>query len=76
MEILDWVTEGCTAEEKRKLFRDNAIRSVTAQAFIFTSAYSDPNAAIVVEPAAARAQFRDVVVEHVTSTVPAARRSA
>jgi exo-poly-alpha-galacturonosidase len=48
------------------LFRDNAIRSVTAQAFIFTSAYSDPNAAIVVEPAATRAQFRDVVVEHVT----------
>jgi exo-poly-alpha-galacturonosidase len=48
------------------LFRDNAIRSVTAQAFIFTSAYSDPNAAIVVEPAATRAQFRHVEVEHVT----------
>jgi exo-poly-alpha-galacturonosidase len=48
------------------LFRDNAIRAVTAQAFIFTSAYSDPNAAIVVEPAATKAQFRDVVVEHVT----------
>lgn len=25
VEIVDWVTEGCTAEEKRKLFRDNAI---------------------------------------------------
>ncbi|WP_203919403.1 fibronectin type III domain-containing protein [Rugosimonospora africana] len=48
------------------LFRDNAIRSVTAQAFIFTSAYSDPNAAIVVEPSATKAQFRDVRVEHVT----------
>ncbi|WP_345631051.1 fibronectin type III domain-containing protein [Rugosimonospora acidiphila] len=48
------------------LFRDDAIRSVTAQAFIFTSAYSDPNAAIVVEPSTAKAQFRDVDVEHVT----------
>ena len=26
VEVVDWVTEGCTAEEKRKLFRDNAIR--------------------------------------------------
>lgn len=25
VEIVDWVTEGCTPEEKRKLFRDNAI---------------------------------------------------
>ncbi len=25
VEIVDWVVEGCTAEEKRKLFRDNAI---------------------------------------------------
>ena len=24
--IVDWIVEGCTAEEKRKLFRDNAIR--------------------------------------------------
>jgi len=48
------------------LFRDNAVRNVGQQAFIFTSAYSDPNAAIVVEPAATKAQFRDVHVEHVT----------
>ncbi|CAN5168548.1 amidohydrolase [soil metagenome] len=26
VDIVDWVTEGSTAEEKRKLFRDNAIR--------------------------------------------------
>jgi L-fuconolactonase len=25
--VLDWATEGCSAEEKRKLFRDNAIRA-------------------------------------------------
>jgi L-fuconolactonase len=25
VEVVDWVVEGCTAEEKRKLFRDNAI---------------------------------------------------
>ena len=25
VEILEWVVEGCTAEEKRKLFRDNAM---------------------------------------------------
>jgi predicted TIM-barrel fold metal-dependent hydrolase len=27
VEIVDWVTEGATPEEKRKLFRDNAIRA-------------------------------------------------
>jgi L-fuconolactonase len=27
VEIVAWVVEGCTPEEKRKLFRDNAIRS-------------------------------------------------
>jgi L-fuconolactonase len=26
VETVDWVVEGCSAEEKRKLFRDNAIR--------------------------------------------------
>ena len=25
VEIVDWVTEGCSGDEKRKLFRDNAI---------------------------------------------------
>jgi L-fuconolactonase len=27
IEVLDWATEGCSATEKRKLFRDNAIRA-------------------------------------------------
>ncbi len=27
LEILDWATQGCTAEEKRKLFRDNGIKA-------------------------------------------------
>jgi len=27
LEVLDWATEGCTREEKRKLFRDNGIRA-------------------------------------------------
>jgi exo-poly-alpha-galacturonosidase len=48
------------------LFRDNAIRGVVNQAFIFTSAYADPGAAIMVEPAATAARFHDVVVEHVS----------
>jgi L-fuconolactonase len=26
LEVLDWATQGCTAQEKRKLFRDTAIR--------------------------------------------------
>jgi exo-poly-alpha-galacturonosidase len=51
---------------RRVLFRDNALRDIAMQAFIFTSAYADANAAIVVEPSASLAQFRDVRVEHVT----------
>ena len=27
VEIVDWIVEGCTSQEKRKLFRDNAIRT-------------------------------------------------
>ena len=27
LEVLDWATEGCSAEEKRKLFHDNGIRA-------------------------------------------------
>lgn len=27
LEVLDWATEGCSAEEKRKLFRDNGIKA-------------------------------------------------
>lgn len=32
LEVLDWATEGCTREEKRKLFRDNGIRAYRLQA--------------------------------------------
>lgn len=48
------------------LFQHNALRGIGQQAFIFTSAYSDPSAAIVVEPAATKALFEDVTVRHVT----------
>jgi exo-poly-alpha-galacturonosidase len=48
------------------LFRDNAIKDVAQQAFVFTSAYADPSAAIVVEPAPDAAQFRDITVDNVT----------
>lgn len=51
---------------RRVVFRDSALKSVAMQAFIFTSAYADPGAAIVVEPSAKLAQFRDVHVENVT----------
>jgi exo-poly-alpha-galacturonosidase len=51
---------------RRILFQYNAVRNVGKQAFIFTSAYADPNAAIVVEPASVLAFFTDVTVRHVT----------
>jgi exo-poly-alpha-galacturonosidase len=51
---------------KNVLFRDNAIKDVAQQAFVFTSAYADPGAAIVVEPAPDAAQFRDITVDNVT----------
>ena len=51
---------------RRVLFRDSAVKNVAAQAFVFTSAYSDPNAAITVEPAAEKARFQDVTVHNVT----------
>jgi exo-poly-alpha-galacturonosidase len=47
-------------------FRDNAMKNLNNEAFIFTSGYSDPNAAIVVEPAARKSQFVNVYVEHVS----------
>lgn len=48
------------------LFRDNAMKDIGAQAFIFTSAYSDANAAIAVEPAEVPGYFRNIHVENVT----------
>jgi len=51
---------------RRFLFRDSAVKNVAVQAFVFTSAYSDPNAAITVEPAGVKARFEDVTVANVT----------
>jgi exo-poly-alpha-galacturonosidase len=51
---------------RRVLFRDTAVKAVTRQAIILTSAYSDPGAAIVVEPAPVKARFTDVTVTHIT----------
>jgi exo-poly-alpha-galacturonosidase len=51
---------------RRFLFRDSAVKNVAVQAFVFTSAYSDPNAAITVEPAPVKARFEDVTVQNVT----------
>ncbi|WP_377267116.1 fibronectin type III domain-containing protein [Peterkaempfera sp. SMS 1(5)a] len=51
---------------RRVLFRDNALKDIGTQAFVFTSAYADPNAAITFEPAPDKAHFTDVTVQHVT----------
>jgi exo-poly-alpha-galacturonosidase len=48
------------------LFRDNAMKDISNEAFIFTSAYSDPNAAISVEPAKVLSYFRNIRVQNVT----------
>jgi len=48
------------------LFRDSAMKDISNEAFIFTSTYSDPNAAVAVEPAQAPGYFRGIRVEHVT----------
>ncbi|MDQ0277869.1 exo-poly-alpha-galacturonosidase [Arthrobacter silviterrae] len=48
------------------LFRDNAMKNIAKEAFIFTSEYSDANAAISVEPATQMAYFRNIRVENVT----------
>jgi len=47
------------------LFRDNAMKNV-GQGFVFTSAYSDANAAIAVEPAVVPAYFHNIHIENVT----------
>jgi exo-poly-alpha-galacturonosidase len=48
------------------LFRDNAMKDVSNEGFIFTSEYSDAGAAIVIEPAAQKAQFHDILVDNIT----------
>lgn len=48
------------------LFRDNALKDIQKQAFIFTSEYSDPNAATMVEAATNPGVFRDIIVRNCT----------
>jgi exo-poly-alpha-galacturonosidase len=48
------------------VFRDNAMKDIGTQGFIFTSAYSDPTAAITVAPTTDKAVFQDVTVQNVT----------
>ncbi|MFF2449202.1 fibronectin type III domain-containing protein [Neobacillus sp. NPDC058068] len=48
------------------VFRDNAMKDIAKEGFIFTSAYSDANAAIEVEPAAVKGQFKDIVVKNIS----------
>lgn len=51
---------------KNIVFRDNAMKDISTNVFIFTSGYSDKNAVSGFEPAAAPAQFRDITVKNVT----------
>jgi exo-poly-alpha-galacturonosidase len=48
------------------LFRDNALKDIKLQAFIFTSAYSDPNAVVEFEPASAPGRFKDITIKNCT----------
>lgn len=48
------------------LFRDNALKDIKFQAFIFTSAYNDPNAVIQFKAASAPGRFRDITVKNCT----------
>lgn len=48
------------------LFRDNALKDIKFQAFIFTSAYNDPNAVIQFQPASAPGRFKDITVKNCT----------
>ncbi|MCM3764152.1 fibronectin type III domain-containing protein [Neobacillus niacini] len=52
---------------KNVLFRDNALEGIDGDApFVFTSDYSDPNAAISYEPAKEISQFKDMEIKNVT----------
>lgn len=48
------------------IFRDNAMRDISGQAFIFTSAYDDSNGTLEYEPASTSSEFKDVTVQNVT----------
>ncbi|TCN26308.1 fibronectin type III domain-containing protein [Mesobacillus foraminis] len=49
------------------LFRDNALEGIDGDGpFVFTSAYTDANAAILYEPAQEISQFKDMTIENTT----------
>src|SRR5690606_1577559 len=49
------------------LFSDNALESIDgAGQFVFTSSYTDPNAAILYEPAETISQFKDMEIVNTT----------
>ncbi|MDF2564204.1 MAG: Exo-poly-alpha-galacturonosidase [Massilibacillus sp.] len=48
------------------VFRDNALKNIKNQAFIFTSGYSDPNAVVEYEPARIPGQFKNIRIENCT----------
>lgn len=49
------------------LFRDNALESIDGDGpFVFTSSYTDPNAAILYEPAETISQFKDMEIVNTT----------
>lgn len=52
---------------KNILFRDNALEGIDGDGpFVFTSAYTDANAAILYEPAQEISQFKDMTIENTT----------
>jgi exo-poly-alpha-galacturonosidase len=60
-------TNGPTGGGARNIvFRDNALKNIQLQGFIFTSAYSDPNAVMEFEPAAEPGRFKDITVQNCT----------
>ncbi|SFL70665.1 glycosyl hydrolase family 28 protein [Pelosinus propionicus] len=48
------------------LFRDNALKNIKFQAFIFTSIYSDENAVAKFEPAIAPGRFKNITIKNCT----------
>jgi len=48
------------------IFRDNAMKNIRLQAFIFTSGYSDPNAVVEYPKAKTPGQFKNIRIENCT----------
>jgi len=48
------------------LFRDNAMKNIRQQAFIFTSGYSDPNAVVEYPKSKTPGQFKDITIKNCT----------